>query len=31
MDGVRDGNRVIGRHAPVTVDWENISEVEGGR
>jgi sterol desaturase/sphingolipid hydroxylase (fatty acid hydroxylase superfamily) len=30
MDGVRVGNRVIGRQAPVTVGWENIPKVEGG-
>lgn len=30
MDGIRVGNRVIGRQAPVTIGWENIPRVEGG-
>ena len=31
MDGVRVGNRVIGAQSPVTIGWENIPRVEGGR
>ncbi|MCQ9157055.1 sterol desaturase family protein [Acidomonas methanolica] len=30
MDGIRVGNRIIGRQAPVTIGWENIPKVEGG-
>ncbi len=31
MQGVRVGNRVIGAQSPVTVGWENVPRVEGGR
>jgi len=31
MDGVLVGKRLIGTQAPVTVGWENIPRVEGGR
>ena len=31
MDGIRVGNRVIGAEAPVTIGWENIPRVQGGR
>jgi sterol desaturase/sphingolipid hydroxylase (fatty acid hydroxylase superfamily) len=31
MDGVRVGKRIIGAQAPVTLGWDNIPKVEGGR
>lgn len=31
MNGIRVGNRLIGTQSPVTVGWENIPRVEGGR
>ncbi len=31
MDGVRVGKRIIGAQSPVTVGWENVPRVEGGR
>ncbi|MGJ0238985.1 sterol desaturase family protein [Novosphingobium fluoreni] len=31
MEGVRVGKRMIGTQAPVTIGWENIPRVEGGR
>ena len=31
MDGVRVGKRIIGAQSPVTIGWENVPRVEGGR
>ncbi|MDQ4419339.1 sterol desaturase family protein [Sphingobium sp. DEHP117] len=31
MDGVRVGKRNIGADAPVTIGWENVGRVQGGR
>lgn len=31
MSGTRVGNRVIGSQAPVTIGWDNIPKVEGGK
>lgn len=31
MEGIRVGNRVFGTQSPVTIGWENIPRVEGGR
>jgi len=31
MNGIRVGNRMIGTQSPVTVGWEKLPQIEGGR